>query len=54
MDAESSERVEELCHLVSGTDFDSLAKQILKQVESFEFDDATILLEQLKQEVGLG
>jgi polar amino acid transport system substrate-binding protein len=54
MDAESSDRVEELCGILSGSDFDSLAKQILKQVESFEFDDATILLEQLKQEVGLG
>jgi HPt (histidine-containing phosphotransfer) domain-containing protein len=53
MDAESSDRVEKLLQHLSGSEFAGMAKQILKQVESFEFDDAAKILEQLMQKMGM-
>ena len=53
MDTVASERAEELRQLLSGSEFAGLANQILKQVESFEFDDAAKILEQLMQKMGM-
>jgi two-component system sensor histidine kinase/response regulator len=51
MDTVASERAEELRQHLSGSEFAGLANQILKQVESFEFDDAAKILEQLIQKM---
>jgi PAS domain S-box-containing protein len=53
MDTVASERAEELRQHLSGSEFAGLAKQILKQVESFEFDEAAKILEQLMQKMGM-
>ena len=53
MDTVASERAEELRQHLSGSEFSGLANQILKQVESFEFDDAAKILEQLMQKMGM-
>ena len=53
MDTVASERAEELRQHLSGSEFSCLANQILKQVESFEFDDAAKILEQLMQKMGM-
>ena len=53
MDAEAVERAEALKHHLLGTEFVTRVNAIVRQVETFEFEDAAEALEQLKQELGL-